>query len=348
MSVTIKRIAELAGVSVGSVDRVINNRGRVSKDVEEKVNSIIKELDYKPNLTATSLSIRRKHLKLGIIFHTAYNYFNIEVQKGIKEANKNKRDLDITILERTVKNFDVDEQLEAIDEMVGLEVFAIAIVPINNERVAKKIDDLIEKGVFIYCFVNDIVTTHPHPFVGIDNYKAGQLAAGFFSMFAKRNETKKLAIITPSMSMLGHEKRIRGVMETISKNYKNIEIAPLCQIPNGQIEIYKTVMEYFKCNKDISMIWYATSLDEGGITALRELNLLETEIILAVDLPPFVKEALDKRDIIATISQDPFSQGYQTISTIYSDLIQKGYYTSKGCEVPAEILLKENMKKHIR
>jgi LacI family transcriptional regulator len=148
--------------------------------------------------------------------------------------------------------------------------------------------------------------------------------------------------------MLGHERRVNGVIDTIKKIYPNIEIAPLCQIPNGQVEIYKSVMQYFEDNRDISMIWYATSLDEGGITALRELNLIENEIILAVDLPSFVQEALTKQDILATISQDPFTQGYQTIITIYQDLLKKGYASSKGFEISTEIILKENMNKHLR
>jgi LacI family transcriptional regulator len=343
-----KKIAELAGVSVGSVDRVINHRGRVSKEVERKVNDIIKEVQYKPNLTASSLSIRNKQLKLGIIFHTTYNYFNAEAKKGIEEANNAKRDLGITIIERTVRNFDVEEQLKTIDEMTDLGVFAIAIIPINDSRIATKLDGLIEKGIFVYCFVNDIVTAKPHPFIGIDNYKAGQLAAGFFSLFARGDRSHKLAIITPSMSMLGHQRRINGVIDTIETHCPKIEIVPLCQIPNGQVEIYKSVMQYFETNRDISMIWYATSLDEGGMTALRELHLIEKEVILAVDLPPFVKEALEKQEIMATISQDPFMQGYRTIVTIYEDLLKKGYAHSNGFEIHTEIILRENMAKLMR
>ena len=46
---TIKEIAELAGVSRGTVDRVLNNRGAVNAETEAKIRSIMKQLHYKPN-----------------------------------------------------------------------------------------------------------------------------------------------------------------------------------------------------------------------------------------------------------------------------------------------------------
>ena len=58
--VTIKNIAELANVSIGTVDRVIHNRGEFSLKTEEKVRKVIKELNYKPNVIARSLVTKKK------------------------------------------------------------------------------------------------------------------------------------------------------------------------------------------------------------------------------------------------------------------------------------------------
>ena len=57
--IRIKDIAELAGVSVGTVDRVLHERGEVSKETKKKVLEIIKKLDYKPNLFARTLALKR-------------------------------------------------------------------------------------------------------------------------------------------------------------------------------------------------------------------------------------------------------------------------------------------------
>ena len=61
---TIKEIAELAGVSRGTVDRVLNNRGSVSAKTAEKILEIAKALDYKPNKAGLTLAAPKKRLKL--------------------------------------------------------------------------------------------------------------------------------------------------------------------------------------------------------------------------------------------------------------------------------------------
>ena len=67
MAVTIKRIAELAGVSTGTVDRALHDRGRVDPKVAKRVKQIAEELHYQPNSVAKSLSIRGKKLKIAVI-----------------------------------------------------------------------------------------------------------------------------------------------------------------------------------------------------------------------------------------------------------------------------------------
>ena len=69
MGVTLKQIAELAGVSVGTVDRALHDRGRVDPKVAQRIKLIAKELDYRPNTVAKSLSSRRRNLKITVIFH---------------------------------------------------------------------------------------------------------------------------------------------------------------------------------------------------------------------------------------------------------------------------------------
>ncbi|MCZ9885409.1 helix-turn-helix domain-containing protein [Brachyspira hyodysenteriae] len=60
---TIREIAKLAGVSIGTVDRALNNRGRIDHDVEQKILDIAKSLNYKPDKIAKSLAIRKKEIQ---------------------------------------------------------------------------------------------------------------------------------------------------------------------------------------------------------------------------------------------------------------------------------------------
>ena len=59
VAVTIRQVAEEAGVSIGTVDRILHHRGRVSKETTDRVHEIIEKLGYKPNIHASLLSIRK-------------------------------------------------------------------------------------------------------------------------------------------------------------------------------------------------------------------------------------------------------------------------------------------------
>ena len=59
---TIKEIAELAGVSRGTVDRVLNNRGSVNEETAEKIRRIIRQLDYKPTAPGSLLPPRKRNI----------------------------------------------------------------------------------------------------------------------------------------------------------------------------------------------------------------------------------------------------------------------------------------------
>ena len=61
---TIKEIADLAGVSRGTVDRVLNNRGAVNAKTAQKVLEIARALHYRPNKAGTALAAQKKNIKL--------------------------------------------------------------------------------------------------------------------------------------------------------------------------------------------------------------------------------------------------------------------------------------------
>ena len=88
MSVTIKQIAEKAGVSRGTVDRVINNRGHVKPEIEERIQKIAVELGYRPNAAGKALAARKKSFIIGVILCARGNEFFDDILKGIKGAEQ--------------------------------------------------------------------------------------------------------------------------------------------------------------------------------------------------------------------------------------------------------------------
>ena len=83
MAVTVKQIAELANVSRGTVDRVLNNRSGVSEATRQKVLKIAKELHYEPNFLAKALVSKKESLKIGVILTPDYNPFIHDIYRFV-------------------------------------------------------------------------------------------------------------------------------------------------------------------------------------------------------------------------------------------------------------------------
>ncbi len=345
MSLTIKKIAEIAGVSVGTVDRVINNRGNVRYEVAERIKKIIKELGYVPNFSAKSLALKVRSMKIGVVFHTKGPYFNTEILNGIAQAKKELSDFGIEIIVRSSKNFDANDQLEIIDELMSMGINAIAITPINTSVVAKKIDELISSGFPVFCFINDIKCSNAHPYIGNNAEETGRMVAGLFNMLSD-GDGDTLGVISPSFKILGHKQKIIGLKNALLNDYPHIHLTDVCELNDtNDISVYKDVKEYLINHPKISMLWYATSVSDGGITALQEQGLLGKCRIITLNVQQFISVGLEERYIDATIGQNPYTQGYQTMKIIFNSLLKDEYPSELSFTVPCEIFIKENYPK---
>ena len=118
MAVTIQQIADAAGVSRGTVDRALNNRGRVDSDVAQNIRKIAEELGYikKPRKTGPG---KKKICRIGIVTQLAGASFMIKINQGIREAAEELRDRGVEVILKESMSVDEKEQIRAIRELVA-------------------------------------------------------------------------------------------------------------------------------------------------------------------------------------------------------------------------------------
>lgn len=110
--ITIKDIAEMADVSVGTVDRVIHNRANVSQHSKEKIEAILKKINYHPNVYASALAYNKSYTFYMLIpTHESEAYWE-EVEQGAKKAMDTKREFHIDVKIMYYKRFDNDSFLQ--------------------------------------------------------------------------------------------------------------------------------------------------------------------------------------------------------------------------------------------
>lgn len=138
MAVTLKQIAELAGVSRGTVDRALYNRGRVKPEVAERIRKIADDLGYQPNRAGKALAMTHRPMKLGVIAQATETPFMHLLRSGIDDAAREVSTMGCEVLIREGIGLDVDVQLQLIDELLAEDISGLAICPADDPQHQKE------------------------------------------------------------------------------------------------------------------------------------------------------------------------------------------------------------------
>ena len=173
MKVTVKSLAQAAGVSRGTVDRVLHNRGAVKDEVAKRVRLLAKELGYVPNRAGRALAAYKTPIKIGALMPSVGNAFYQEIIQGINEAQNEFADLGLEVVLKEVEGFDEQVHLEAIDSLLKKGCRALCLATVNTPRLAERINELHDKGTVIVLLNTDVENTRRLCYVGSDYLTAG-------------------------------------------------------------------------------------------------------------------------------------------------------------------------------
>ena len=340
---TIKEIAMLAGVSRGTVDRVLNNRGSVSLDKESKVLEIAKALNYTPNIAGKTLAVRKKALKFGYILMgtTLSNPFFIDVVDGIDSRAAEIREFGVSVEIRFAKLEDPILQVKLIDELLDEGISGLAITPVNHPLVSRRICDLTESGFPVVTANTDIPGCGRIAYVGSDYFRSGQTAAGLMNQIC--GGSAYVGVVIGSPWVMCHSERLSGFKQRIEEEYDGIRIAGTVVNNDDDIESYIVTKQLLEANPEINALFLVAAGVVGACRAAEDLGLKGKLKIVGYDATEATKELIRSGDIAVTITQEPFVQGSKPLS-ILLDYVGMGimpekdvYHTSLG------IVIKENL-----
>jgi len=316
---TIKHIAELSGVSRGTVDRVLHKRGKVNPEAAKKVEEIAKSLDYKPNTVAKSLANRKRNIRICVVLHIRGNLFFNDVLKGVEQAGKEIRDFGITIVVKFGGNFNVEDQLANIEAAVQEGFKAIILIPINDPKIVRKCTEVSERGIPIVFLTSYLDGTEYLCHVGCDYYKAGQIAAELIRLIS--GSQAKIGIITPPLTLLGVNLRIQGLQETIKSTYGTMRLLDIQEVPSDEEMAYQKTRKMIEANPDMDSLFYSTGGLSGGLRAVRDLGLYGKLNMISLDLVKPITDAILDGGIQATVCQEPEAQGYKAVKVAFDFLV---------------------------
>ncbi|MEG1525576.1 MAG: LacI family DNA-binding transcriptional regulator [Clostridia bacterium] len=340
MKVTVKKIAELAGVSIGTVDRALNNRKGVNKEVADRIRNIAESLGYAPNIAAKALVTRRKALKIGVIIHTAKHPFFEEVYHGVMDAAEEIKDYGVSVIVKYGKGFDVEDQLQLIEELVADDISGLAIVPLHDERIRKRIEALQQSGIEVALMVSD-EPAECLASVSCDPYKVGRTACGLVNLMTTGQ--CNLLFATAPLRILNNIERLRGIEDSIREKYNNISLKSVCELPNDQLRIYSEGLKALQEQRDINVIIAAVGYYEGFFQAVVDSSLCDQVRVIAMDQSRPVIRGLQSGLVAATVIQHPYVQGKRVIDIIFQKIAMGKGPELKKIYIENDIRIFENV-----
>ncbi len=340
MSVTIKQIADLCGVSRGTVDRVLNKRGKVHPKTQELIEKTIASLSYTPNIAGKALAARKRPWTLGVVLSSQGNPFFDDVIRGISQAQQELRDFGVNVEMRLLKGYVVREQLHELTLLQG-EIDALILHPIFDPAIARKIEELKSQGIFTVTVNTDIPNSSRLFYIGSDYEKGGVMAAGMVSLIM--GGSARLGIVKGADNILGHRQRLEGFLKRISEIGQDIRVAGYATAQDDDEIAYASTRELMEKDPAINALYVVGAGMAGVCRALIDLNLSESVAVVGFDSVPDTVEMMKKGIVRAVICQHPFTQGYRAVKAAYDHLVGGALPPLDYCMVQNEIMILENL-----
>lgn len=337
---TIKDIAEMAGVSRGTVDRVLNNRGSVNNVTANRIMEIAKELDYKPNRAGMVLAAQKKKLKIGVIVFSVDNPFFEDVLAGVDTKASELEGYNCSVIVKQV-HFNISEQLAALDELEQEGVNGIAMAPYNHISVKNRINDLFEKGIPVVTLNTDIEGSKRIAYVGSHYTHSGETAAGLMHLMTCGEVN--VGIISGSPDILCHTERIAGFEKAVKERYPHIHIIETIENHDDDKESYEKTKALLAAHTDLTALFFAAAGVYGGCQAVMEAGLSDKIRILAFDQVPKTRKLVQDGVIAATICQQPKIQGTKPLDLLFAYLTAGEIPAKELNYVAVDIRIKENI-----
>lgn len=317
--VTIKQIADICGVSRGTVDRVLNARGKVKPETEERVLKTIRQLGYTKNIAGKALTMKKTAPVIGVLVSSEGNPFFDDVIEGFHKAERELADYGVTLMLKTMRGYDVDRQLRLMDELISAGIAALVIQPINDPRVRRKINALAEDNIPTVTVNTDIENAGRRCYVGSDYVAGGVTAAGVMRIVT--GGRANLGIVAGVSMLLGHDQRREGFERHIREVCPDITVAERVSAMDDVEHSYRVTLAMLRRKPEIDAIFVVAAGAEGTCRAVQELGLTDTIRIVAFDTVPATVNMMRKGLVRAVICQQPLRQGYESVMAAYDILL---------------------------
>lgn len=336
---TIHDVAREAGVSVATVDRVLNKRSGVRQQTVERVESTVSRLNYQPDRLAARLA-RAREYRLAFVLPASHTAFLDQLNSQLRDVTKRQeadrvhiqvQETDVfagTALAETLRNLD--------DQYDG-----VAVVALDHPLVREAIDNLENRGTKVVTLVSDLPSSRRGHYVGIDNAAAGRTAASLLGRFIGERKGA-VGVIIGSLSLRDHVERRYGFEQVLRDEYPNLTWLPVEESRDDFKKVEAIASQMIDNNPNLIGLYNTGAGNRGIISMLEGSGRADDIVFIAHELTPLTRQALSVGTVDAVINQDTGHEVRSAVRVLLS-LIDDTNVMDDQERIRIDIYLRDNL-----
>ncbi len=348
--IRIKDIAAQTGVSIGTVDRVLHNRGNVAPEVRERILRAMEEMGYEPNLMAQSLASKRRSLRIAAILpgYQGDPYWE-QPKEGAERAAAAVRHYDVSVEFHFFPLSDPAAYLGIVKNVLETRPDAVLFTPLFRQESEYLIAETTRLGIPKVMINTLIEGTDALCYVGQDSYQSGVLAGRLLNFGLNDGDHAMVLNLDYAVSNARHlldkergfkdffkgvEHKAIHIHSSVCENFD--DPAALRLWAAGQFEKYPRLNGFFVTNSRAYKLVRALDPDRQQRVKIVGFDLIEPNLAL-----------LNENKIQFLINQNARQQGYLGILSIVNRVILKKE-TESVRYLPLDVVVKENAEYYLQ
>lgn len=341
--VTLKQIAEKAGVSIGTVDRALNNRPGVNAQSKQRILEVAAQLNYRPNRFASALS-RRSALRLGMVFPTRPEAFYRDIDCGIEQAVQELRDYGVQV-EKI--RYDLQSPEETARTLRSLKNAGFDGLAINAAGAveASDVDALAAAGIPIITFNTDLPGCRRLFYIGNHARESGQMAGELLSMLLSGEGA--VTVVGNFARTMPFLERFGGFFEFMQHSPSPLQVVQCMECRSDPGEACQSLLNLLARTPEIRGVFctgYSSTI--GAVRALRQLQRRDIRLI-GYDLTAETADALREGWCDMLLYQEPFEQGYQAARLLARHLLEGWLPEQMQLYLDTQVIVRSNMNRYL-
>lgn len=340
MRPTTKDLAKEAGVSLATVDRVLNERPGVKLRTVTRVNEAIEKIGFVRNIQAANLA-KNKDYHFEFILPSTGGVFLAELLSRIDEASHSFASEMVSAKGKQIDVNDPHAVANYLSSLNSSEIDGVAIMVPESPQVRDAIARVSERGMQVVQFLSGQPKASEMDFVGIDNYAAGATAGNIMGRFLGQQDGKIMVIAETMQSRDAIERRL-GFDEIMTKQFSHFKVLPSLETYGNSDRTNRIIRQSLENNPELSGVYIMNTEAEQPIKAIDNAMNAKHLVTVAHERTAFTEAALKRDKLDAIIAQNTGHAVRSAIRIMRARSEQREPFTSQET-IRIEILLKQNL-----